>query len=137
MPNCEDESAACKQDRKDYDSAATERDASEKRIYTFADEVKKAGADLVASAGTAAVGVAVAWGAGWTGIGVILGGVIAVGGVFAAGVSEHKLQAAKQKLADERAYCETWRQKMEDARQKAGTDCKDPDCVPPAPQPCP
>src|SRR6185369_16715298 len=115
MPDCDDENLECQEARADYDSAKKLREEDVEQIKKLIQEEKQAEKDRNTSGGVAVVGVAIAWGAGWTGVGALLGGAMVVVGVLVGGHSHGKLDGIRTLLADARKSCEEYSQKMQDA----------------------
>jgi|SRR5688572_18433883 len=132
MGKCDDESAACKQDNKDYTDASFERGTAEQKIKQLTLEIDSGEKAFGAAAATAGVGVAIMWGAGWTGVGAIVGGVIGVGAAVTALALAKKIAGLKEQRAQARKDCDAARAKMKAAYDKSLTDCMDADCRPSA-----
>ena|SRR5688500_12079850 len=132
MSKCDDESAACKQDNKDYTDAAFDRGTAEQTIKQLTAEIDT-GEKAVAAATTAAgVGLAIMWGAGWTGVGAIAGAVIGIGSGVTALALAKRVAGLKDQRAKARKDCDAARAKMKAAYDKSLTDCQDADCRPSA-----
>lgn len=124
MPDCEDESPECQQDRADYAIAERDRAAIETQIQGDLTDIQKRNQAVVASGGTIAVGVALLE----SGVGFAIVGIGGVG----LGFSLVRQWQARKRLDEDRQRCEHCRQRMQAAYDHSLTDCRSKECRPSA-----
>jgi hypothetical protein len=122
MGVCDEETAACKQDRKDYDDAKFNRGTAE-------GEINAANSDRTAALAIIAGGLTVTAGGaaiGWTGVGIAVG----LFGFAGTCVGSYRLGKADEQLANARRACQDARKRMKDAYDASLNDCKNAECRP-------
>jgi hypothetical protein len=125
VPDCRDESAACHQDRVDYDHAKDDRNTAAGQINIALTDHDNALAIL--AAGLSAMAAGYAFGIATFGVSLL----VATGGGLATGYGAGLLIRANAALAKARQACEDARSRMRKAYDKSLTDCKHSDCRPP------
>lgn len=132
MGKCDDESAACKQDMKDYNDAEFDRQTAIQSINQLSDDFTQAKAALAAALSVTAGGVAVGLATSWTGVGLIVGIVVGVGGAAATLALSLKVRDIQDRLDKARQDCAAARLRMKQAYDKSLTARKEEDCRPSA-----